>query len=260
MKRNVCLAQIEIKAGKVEENLAKIKRILDENKEADLIVFPELVVQGHLYSTASRAAIEEVLEATPVKMDEDLHAYAEERNCKAIFGEMEELDGKFYNVATYVGKGKIEKYCKTHVHWTETFTPGEELRVFDTALDRLGVLICYDAAFPEAARVLALDGARAIVVIAAVPRSFDVRYMENRMTSMAMSNQVFVLYCNRSGPEFQGNSMLVDPRGNILARAGLEEENLIAGIDLAEVDHWRAEESIYPNRRPELYKSISFRR
>ncbi|NIT00542.1 MAG: hypothetical protein GTO09_00195, partial [Candidatus Latescibacteria bacterium] len=58
---------------------------------------------------------------------------------------------------------KKESYVKTHVHWTENFVPGKRLKVFSTPVGKIGISICFDAAFPEVWRVLALRGARILV-------------------------------------------------------------------------------------------------
>lgn len=256
MSETVCLAQIDVDPHAVHENIAKIKGIIEAHQDASLIVFPELVVHGHIYSTAPRHEIREMIARTPAGLREELHTFAIEHDTRVIFGEFNEVDGKIFNLAVYVSKDKIEQYAKTHVHWTESFDTGDELRAFDTPLERIGVLICFDASFPEAARVLALQGAKVIVTIAAVPRSFDVQYMHRRMAAIAIQNQVYSLFCNRVGRHFSGGSAVFDPRGNVVVTAGDHEEILLAKIDLAEVDMWRTEESIYPHRRPELYSKI----
>jgi predicted amidohydrolase len=257
MKKNICLAQISIEEKNVEDNVKKIKSVISENADADLIVFPELILQGHRFSTAPRKEIEGILIKKPSKVNEELHKFAMEQKTRVIFGEMDEIDGKIYNMAVYVGRNKIERYAKTHIHWTETFTPGQELKTFDSSIDRIGVLICFDAAFPETSRALALQGAKTIVVISAIPAIFNINYEMIRLQAIAHNNQLFVVFVNRCGSGFSGNSAVINPRGEIIARMGKDEEHMRVEIDLREVEEWRNEESIYPNRRPKLYKAIS---
>ncbi len=255
--RRIALAQLDIRAGRMAENLAKIKRTIREHRDMDLIVFPELVLHGHLYSTTSRREVLRVIRGTGRTVTKDVYAYARRFSCRIIFGELYTENGKLYNSALYMDGGHIQRYHKTHVHWTEVFDQGDRLPVFGEGLDTLGILICYDAAFPEAARTLALAGARTIVVIAAIPKHFDRRYVIRRMTSLALDNQAFVIFCNRAGQDYYGNSLVVDPRGNVIAEAGDKEEVLTTLIDLAAVDAWRREEPIYPHRRPELYRPLA---
>ena len=249
----ICLAQLAVTSGEVEANLAKIVQTIERYQKSDLIVFPELVVHGHLYSTLPRADIVEILRHTP-PLDAVREA-ARRHAVRVILGSIEERDGRLYNVAVYLGRDSTQSYAKTHVHWTEQFDPGESLQVFDSSLDKIGPLICYDAAFPECARALALQGARLITVIAAVPSHFDSLVMSRRMQSIAVMNQVFVVYVNRGGEDFLGGSGAWSPRGDVVGRVGRGEHFLEVEIDLLEVDRWREQEPLFPHRRPDLYAS-----
>jgi len=256
MHKRVAVAQIDVDIYRPDLNIAKMKEIIREHREADLIVFPELAVHGHIYSSAPKREILEMIARTPRALEEDLYAFARELDTRVIFGEFDQIDGRLYNLAVYVSRDKVERYAKTHVHWTESFDAGDELRAFDTPLDRIGILICFDAAFPEAARVLALQGAKIIVVIAAVPRTFDVKYMHRRAASIALDNQVFSIFANRVGEGHGGQSAVFNPEGDLIALAGEKEEILAAELNLFEVDVWRMHEAIYAHRRPDLYGRI----
>lgn len=257
MQKRICVAQIDIDIYHPDRNIAKMKEIIREYKAADLIVFPELVVHGHIYSSAPKREILEMIARTPPALkQEQLYATARECDTRVIFGEFDQIGDRLYNLAVYVSRDKVERYAKTHVHWSENFDAGDELRAFDTPLDRIGILICFDASFPEAARVLALQGAKIIVTIAAVPKTFDIKFMHRRMTSIALDNQVFSIFANRAGLNFGGQSAIFNPEGDCIAQAGDKEEILTADIDLFEVDIWRMHESIYSHRRPELYGHI----
>jgi len=255
--KKIIIPQLGIAEGKVKENTEKIKKAIRENARADLIVFPELVLQGHRLSSSPKEKIEEAINQRPDHTLEAVHDYAYQQGAEVIFGEMDDIDGDVYNLAVYVGREKMDYYAKTHIHWSESFKPGNELKVFNTAIGPVGILICFDAAFPEAARVLALKGARTIVVIAAIPVHFDIEYMMIRLRAIAHFNQVYVLFANRCGEGFSGHSAVIDPRGMIIGTLGKEEGLLEAHIDLEEVEKWRQEEKIYSNRRPELYWRIS---
>lgn len=251
-KRIVVLAQLAGAEGDIAENLKKISNVVKTNPDAHIIIFPELTVHGHTFSSSPSKEIVEMIKKTP-KID-DIIELAKRENVRIIFGSMEESEGKVYNVAYYIGrKGNVCKYKKTHIHWTETFDSGNELPVFDTSFDKIGLLICYDAAFPEASRTLALKGARVIIIIAAVPIDFPKEMMTRRMVSIASTNQVFVLYVNKGGPNFNGNSLIVNPKGEITHQLGDKEAVLRAEIDLIEADEWRQLEPILPSRRPEIY-------
>lgn len=256
MQKRIAIAQIDIDIYRPDLNIAKMKEIIQEQREADLIVFPELVVHGHIYSCAPKREILEMIARTPRTMKEDLYAFARDHDTRVIFGEFDLIGDRLYNLAVYVSRDKVEWYAKTHVHWTEGFDAGDELRAFDTPLDRIGILICFDAAFPEAARVLALQGAKIIVIIAAVPRTFDVKYLHRRAASIALDNQVFSVFANRVGVGFAGQSAVFNPQGDCIAVAEEKEEILTTEVNLFEVDIWRMHEAIYAHRRPALYGRI----
>jgi N-carbamoylputrescine amidase len=134
--------------------------------------------------------------------------------------------------------------------------PGRELKIFDTPVGKIGITICFDGAFSEVWRVLALKGADVVVNISAVPKEFPVRYMWRRLSGAAIFNEVYVIYANRPGPVFSGHSAVFDPRGETITKAGRKETILEADIDLTEVDRWQEQEPIFPYRRPLLYREI----
>jgi N-carbamoylputrescine amidase len=258
LSRRLVLAQIDIEAGRIDENLAKLQDVALAHRHADLVVFPELVLQGHLFAADRKASLDLLHEhpAEPRTLARTMHEFALDNDIRILYGELDVEGDKLYNFATYVGSGRIQRYAKTHVHWSEHFEAGGELRAFDTATDRIGVLICFDAAFPEAARVLALQGARVIACIAAVPRSFPTAIMHHRMRSIAVMNQVFSVYVNRAGADFGGGSAVFSPLGETVAELGEGEEVRECTIELAELFRWRSDEPALVHRRPELYGPI----
>jgi predicted amidohydrolase len=185
-----------------------------------------------------------------------MYHFIKKTDARVILGEIKKKREKFFNVATYVDRDSTESYIKTHIHWTEHFAPGNELKVFRTPLGNVGVNICFDAAFPEVWRVLALKESNIIVNISAVPRTFPVKYMWRRMSAAAMNNQVFVIYANRAGDYFGGHSAVFNPRGDIVVNVEDEISVINTEIDLSESAEWREVEQIYPHRRPLLYRDI----
>lgn len=256
-RASIRIAQIDVETTAPFDNLAKMEGIIREHREADLIVFPELTVHGHLISPMTKQEILNMLARAPTDYRQRLHACAREMQTNVMFGEIGQVAGKLYNLAVFVSPEGIDWYAKTHVHWTEEFDPGAEFRVFDCAFARLGPLICFDSAFPEAARVLALRGATVIVTIAAVPTSFDMQFMHRRAGAIALNNQVFSVLANRTGAQFGGRSAVFDPRGDVLALAGHKEEVLNVTIDLGDLERWRRDEPLHQHRRPALYGPLA---
>ena len=188
----------------------------------------------------------------------------------------------FYNSALVLDENGVKKgiYRKTHIpayfpnnqqggtgsYEKFYFTPGNSLPVFNVAGARVGIQICNDRLYPEASRVLALNGAEVI----AMPISFSTYSDQKQRSSIweiplrarAYENGVFVLACNRVGVEGErhhlGRSMIIDPRGMIICEAGqCDPQLLIAEVNLDDVSVARKKFPWWRDRRPDLYESIT---
>ena len=159
---------------------------------------------------------------------------------------------------------------KVHLPPAERFayTAGEGFAAFDTPVGRLGMLLCYDKLFPEAARALALDGAEVVCSLAAWPvdrHNPARRVRDDRQTrhfdlvdqARAVENQVFTVASNQTGPwgplRFLGGAKIVDPDGAVLARTGARAGLAVATVDLAAVAESRLVIDHLADRRPECY-------
>lgn len=256
MKRRVCIAQINYRSQNIHKHVERIKELIWQKRSADLIVFPELILHGHPSVEKPEGFLFRKMKIVYGSISADLHRFIKSIGAKVIIGEIKRRGDALYNVATYVDREVTASYTKTHVHWTENFVPGKRLVLFNTALGKTGINICFDAAFPEVWRVLALRGACVCVNVSAVPRSFDVKYMWRRMRGAALNNEVFVIYANRPGDHFAGHSAIFNPQGDLVASASLGEAVLETEIDLAEVGRWRHREPLFPHRRALLYREI----
>lgn len=257
MKARICVAQINYLKNDPEGHIERIKSIISEYATADLIVFPELILHGHPSSEIPEGLLYRKMRVRHTFLSQDLYEFVRRAGARVIIGELKKQRDKYFNVATYIDGETVQSYTKTHVHWSENFVAGRQLKIFNTPLGKVGITICFDAAFPEVWRVLALNGAEIIVNISAVPRSFPVKYMWRRIQGAALNNQVFVIYANRPGGFFSGYSAVVNPQGDIVVHADDEEAVIQAEIDLDDLQSWREEEVIYPNRRPLLYRNIT---
>lgn len=148
-----------------------------------------------------------------------------------------------------------------HFHEQDYYTPGDNPHlVYDTAVGRIGVAICYDRHFPEIMRALALEGAELVVVPQAgtVGEWPDGLYQAELQVA-AFQNGYFTALVNRVGREgeldFAGESFVCSPAGEVIAEAGTgTEETLLADIDLAEVEQSHARRLFLRDRRPEVYE------
>jgi predicted amidohydrolase len=153
-------------------------------------------------------------------------------------------------------------YDKTHVHWTEGFLrPGDSIDSFATRFGQLGTLICYDMAFSEPARLLALGGTELLCAVSAVPSHFDWNITHRRMIGAAVFNQYYIAAANSTilgGEPMGGHSAFYDPRGKVIAHLDHREPGVLsAEINLRDGLDWRREEAIFPFRRPGLYAMLA---
>lgn len=188
--------------------------------------------------------------------------------------------GRFFNSAVLIGDdgkviGVVRKKHIPRVHidhptWREIdekhyFEPDTgEYPVFATSIGRIGVLICHDRHFPEAARLLALNGAEIVLVPSAsrgipeVEDPADIWLVELR--AHAITNMYFVGAVNRVGVEqqerFLGHSTIISPTGAILAIADDEEAVIYAEIDTGTVRTTRIARGFLRDRRPETYRGL----
>jgi len=185
----------------------------------------------------------------------------------------EEQTGVYYNTAavidadgTYLGK-----YRKTHIpqvqgFWEKFyFKPGNlGYPVFETAVGKVGVYICYDRHFPEGARMLGLNGAELVFIPSATSRGLSQHLWRIEQTSHAIANGYFVGTINRVGVEplgdndFYGESYFATPRGEFVGDVGSDrdEELLVRDLDFGLIEEVRNVWQFYRDRRPDQYDQI----
>jgi N-carbamoylputrescine amidase len=190
-----------------------------------------------------------------------------------MYEEDEKASGIYYNTAavidadgTYLGK-----YRKTHIphvkgFWEKFyFRPGNlGYPVFETAVGKVGVYICYDRHFPEGARALGLNGAEMVFIPSATSRGLSEYLWRIEQVSHAVANGYFVGTINRVGTEapwnigeFFGSSYFSNPDGRILAKGSEDKDELIvADLDLDEIKEVRTHWQFYRDRRPDMYESL----
>ena len=153
------------------------------------------------------------------------------------------------------------------VEWFESlrFTPGEGgYPVFKTRYGTIGVYICYDRHFPEGARLLGLHGAEVVFNPSATVAGLSQYLWKLEQPAHAVANGYFMACSNRVGTEqpwdvgrFYGSSYFVDPRGNFIAEASEDQDELItAELDLDLIEEVRRTWQFYRDRRPETYQEM----
>ena len=248
--------QFDITLGDVDANLSyvlsKIEKLSKEGVK--LIVLPEMWSTGYAWRKLGKLS-----ERTPEILQELKKASGKGT---VIIGSIPEKDGEgIYNTAYVIDSGRVTgRYRKIHL-----FSPmkedyflkaGNEPLVCNTSVGNIGVLICYDVRFPELARRLTLDGAEILVVPAEWPHP-RLDHWRTILKARAIENQLFVIAANRCGKQgvvrFCGNSMIVNPWGEVISEAGEGEETITAEIDLNLVTRYREEMPALKDRREEVY-------
>jgi predicted amidohydrolase len=256
-----------------DRNLASAERLTREaaTDGAELVVLPErLDIRGGTSDYVSRA---EPLDGRPITWARKL---ARELGIDLVAGSVaERREGRerISNTSVHVGPdGEVRAvYRKIHMfdvevggvdyRESEHSEPAGEIVLSETAGGvGLGLTICYDLRFPELYRILALRGARIVTVPANFTRITGEAHWEVLLRARAIENQVFVIapgQGNRAGPEGDsyGNSMIVDPWGEVLARAPMEGEHVVAAeLDLARQDEVREKLPSLANRVEAAYR------
>jgi beta-ureidopropionase len=186
----------------------------------------------------------------------------------------EEQPGVYYNTAAVIdADGRfLGKYRKTHIphckpgFWEKFyFRPGNlGYPVFDTAVGKIGVYICYDRHFPEGARALGLNGAEIVLNPSATVAGLSEYLWKLEQPAHAVANGYFVGAINRVGVEtpwnigeFYGTSYFCDPRGRIIAEAPRDQDHvLVADLDLDLIAEVRSVWQFYRERRPDAYGAL----
>lgn len=272
----LALVQTRPKFLDVEANWNVLADII-RSTEADIFVLPELALSGYTFSSTEEIASASITQHGDV-MDE-IRALSAERGVAICGGyaeaESKEKDkdkadgsgsGRFYNSAFLVADGTLlHNYRKTHLFFRETqfFTPGDSgFGVVEYRGVRLGVMICFDWIFPEAARTLALLGAQIILH----PSNLVLPYCQKAMYARSIENRVYIATVNRVGREtnshgddltFTGRSQLVSPFGEYLLELNeTEEATRSVTVDPTVADNKRLNEfnTILADRRPEMYR------
>ncbi len=280
----VTLALIQLSCSEnIEANLDKTFRRISEaaGEGAQVIILQELFAWPYFCREINERYFAWA-ESVPGPLTYRLCKLAGELNVVIVASLFEKrAPGLYHNTAavidadgTYLGK-----YRKMHIpedpgfHEKFYFTPGDMgYSIFATHYGRIGVLICWDQWYPEAARITAMMGADLLVyptAIASLPEEageLSGRYLEAWQTiqkSHAIANGCYVASVNRTGTEdrlsFWGHSFVSGPFGEVLVEGGLDEETVMCSIDLPALDRHRTTWPFFRDRRIDTYGPVTSR-
>jgi predicted amidohydrolase len=254
--------------------LATVARVIDAARGAGagLLVLPEAALGGYVTTLHDDADPPPALDPDGPELRAVMAMAGDMTVCVGFFEDGG--DGVRHNVAACVtGDGLLGLHRKVHMPLKEgrMTTPGDRLAAFDTPVGRIGMLICYDKAFPEASRTLALDGAEILCFMSAWPASATgqaQRLQDDRQwrrselwdRSRAAENSLVVASANQTGRfgtlRFLGDARIVGPGGDPLAATTPAGGLATATLDVAETVR-RARRALSPIRdlRPDVYRT-----
>ena len=272
----ITLIQKSYKNLSLEDAVNDIELASDQG--ADIICFPELFLTPY-FCVEQNTENFNLAVNIPGKETELLSIAAKNNNCIIIASLFEYcMEGVYFNTSVIIDEnGKLlGKYRKNHIPQDPSFeekfyfTPGDSgYPVFETSKGKIGILICWDQWFPEAARTLALKGADIIFVPTAIgwlPEEKEelgedqLNSWKNIQKGHAVANSVYYCCPNRAdqnGPiEFWGNSFGVDPFGKELYSDGADETVTELEIDLGQIEEARKIWPFFRDRRTDIYAGI----
>src|SRR3954465_14655222 len=240
---------------------------------AKVICFQELFY-GPYFCQVQDAAFYEYAEAVPGPTTERFQALAAELGMVMILPMYEqEHPGVLYNTAagldadgSYLGKYRKHHIPQVKGFWEKYyFKPGNAgWPVFDTAVGKVGVYICYDRHFPEGWRQLGLNGAQLVYNPSATHRGLSAYLWQLEQPAAAVANEYFIAAINRVGQEeygdndFYGTSYFVNPRGQFVGEVPSDSKEELGVRDLAFdlIEEVRQQWAFYRDRRPDAYEGL----
>ena len=268
----------------LDEDMARIKVLIEDarTRGVELLALPEAALGGYLSSLHEVGAPGDVTDVPP-QLDPDgpeiaaLAALAGDMVVTAGYCERGDAasGGLPYNSCVAVtGDGVLGRHRKVHqpLHENASYAAGDRFAAFETPVGRLGMMICYDKAFPEAARALATDGARVVVCLSAWPASRTDRapvLAEDRWTrrfdlfdrARALENQIVWVSANQAGTfgdmQLVASAKIVDPGGEVLDTTGTAAGLAVATVDVDDaVDSARRVMGHLRDMRPQSYGPV----
>lgn len=248
--------------GKVDENFQRAEQLIREasSKGAELVVLPEMWNTGYALEKLG-----ELADKDGARSKAFLESLSSELGIHIVGGSVAtEKDGKFYNTMyVYNNEGKlVSEYSKVHLfrlmNEDKYLESGNDMNRFALGDVEAGGVICYDIRFPEWLRAHALAGANVLFVSAQWPTP-RIDHWKTLLQARAIENQCFVIAVNRISRKienFNGQSMIIEPWGEVLWTGSETEELAVIDVDFSKVEEVRSRIPVYDDRRPNLYADV----
>ncbi|WP_320017840.1 nitrilase-related carbon-nitrogen hydrolase [Labilibaculum manganireducens] len=255
----IALIQFAPVFGDLQSTIKSLRVLFFRAKEADLVVLPELSNTGYNFDSK-----EEAFELSETVKDSVFLDFIQEsclqHNFTVATGFSEKDGDQLYNSAVLMNAtGLVGTYRKLHLFMNEKniFEKGNlGLPVFIVDDVKIGILVCFDWMFPEVWRKLALQGVDLILH----PSNLVLPYAQSVIPSYALVNRIFIATANRIGTEkelsFTGQSVIVNPKGEVIAKADKLEQILFVDIDpeLARDKMITKNNNVFKDRRTDIYE------
>lgn len=261
-KMRIGCIQLNVAFGDVEKNFTRAEAFIREaaSKGAELVILPEMWNTGYALEK-----LDDLADVNGERTKKFLQSLASELHIHIVGGSVATKKGEgFFNTMYTVDRhGEIVgEYDKAHLFRLMDehlhLSAGEGQNNFELGDLQAAGVICYDIRFPEWLRLHALNGAKAIFVSAQWPTA-RIDHWKVLLQARAIENQSFIIAVNRissKAENFNGQSMVIEPWGEILWTGKEDEELSIVDVDFSKVDEVRKKIPVYDDRRPELYKDI----
>jgi len=238
------------------------------NDGANLVCFAEVAFDEFYPQERPRGIVADLAEQIPGPTTDAFAALAKELGIVIVLNLYEKQGGRTFDTSPVIDAdgSLLGRTRMVHIpdyacfHERDYYTPGDQgAPVYDTAVGRIGVAICYDRHYPEYMRALAVAGADLVVIPqAGVVGEWPDGLYEAELRVAAFQNGYFAALVNRVGIEkqleFSGESFVCGPDGNVLARAGSgTEETLLCDVELAATATSHARTLFMKDRRPGIY-------
>ncbi|MTI67335.1 MAG: carbon-nitrogen hydrolase family protein [Firmicutes bacterium] len=267
----VGLCQMKVKEDKLE-NIKKAENMIKDlaNKGAKLIVLPEMFNCPYNNSNFKEYA-EKYPNGKTIKKLSDI---ANRENVHVVGGSIPEKDdeGNIYNTSfIFDNNGKLlDRHRKMHLFdidveggvtfkESDVLSPGNKVTVVDTPFGKIGIAICYDIRFPELTRLMVKKGARVVIIPAAFNMTTGPAHWEVTFKARALDNQIYMLATApardvSASYHSYGNSLIVNPWGDVISRLDEKEGTIIKDLDLNKIDKIRNQLPLLKHLRKDLYK------
>lgn len=254
--------QLNVRFGKVDENFERAESFIREaaGKGAEIIVLPEMWNTGYALEK-----LKELADVNGERAKAFLSRLSKELSVHIVGGSVAvRRDEEFYNTMyTYNKNGDlVGEYSKAHLFRLMDehlyLQAGNEMNRFTLDEIEAAGVICYDIRFPEWLRAHALQGAKVLFIPAQWPTP-RIDHWKTLLQARAIENQCFVIAVNRIANKvenFNGQSMIIQPWGEVLWTGKEDEELAIVDVDFSIVDEVRTRIPVYEDRRPSLYAEV----